>query len=72
MDGKYLSYTTIVQRLAKQREAEDAELTETARSEYGARFEEVFNYRRGSDFFVMRKPAIIAKHYRTLKGLPGL
>lgn len=71
MDGKYLTYTAIVARLAQLREAEDATLAETARSEYGSAFADTFKYRRGSNWFVMRKPSIIAKHYRALKGLSG-
>lgn len=71
VDGKYLTYTAIVARLAQQREAEDATLAEAALSEYGSAFAETFKYRRGSQWFVMQKPSIIAKHYRALKGLSG-
>ena len=67
-----MAYTTIVAQLAKQREAVDFALAQKAREEYGGDFESEFSYRRGSEVIVMTKPAVIARHYRTLQGLPSV
>ena len=68
-DGKELTYTLILERLAKERTAGYQQLSEDARKEYGDRFDEVFSYIKGGQRWVKSKACDIAKQYLKLKGL---
>lgn len=61
-----LKYTPLLAQLARERTAENARLAELAHQELTT---EQLTYRKGGKRFVMTKPAMIAAHYRRLKGL---
>ncbi|KAJ6452715.1 hypothetical protein C8R47DRAFT_263328 [Mycena vitilis] len=61
-----LKYTPLLSRLAQERKAENERLSVLARQELTT---EQLTYRRGSQYIVMTSPAMIAAHYRKLKGL---
>ncbi|KAJ7793534.1 hypothetical protein B0H14DRAFT_2533425 [Mycena olivaceomarginata] len=61
-----MKYTPLLKELAKERQAENERLADLARRELTA---EQLTYRKGGGHFVMTKPAMIAAHYRKLKGL---
>lgn len=73
--GKRLSVTGILKKMRSTRLAEDKDLANRARLEYGDRFQDIFWYRKGSTsgqdnhHLVMQKPCAIAKHYRERHGL---
>ncbi|KAJ6622807.1 hypothetical protein B0H10DRAFT_1944404 [Mycena sp. CBHHK59/15] len=63
-----MKYTPLLAQLAKERKAENEKLAELARRELTT---EQLTYRKGAQHYVMMKPAMIAAHYRKLKGLDG-
>jgi len=68
-DGKRLTYTLILERLAKERTARNQRLSRDARAEYGDDFDKVFSYTKGGKARVKTKPCHIAKQYLQLKGI---
>ncbi|KAJ6545133.1 hypothetical protein B0H10DRAFT_2033346 [Mycena sp. CBHHK59/15] len=61
-----MKYTPILKKLANERKEENEKLAALALSELTT---EDLSYRKGGKIYVMRKPAMIAAHYRRLKGL---
>lgn len=63
-DGKHLTFTVICRLLREERLAEDKELYERLKVEYGPSFGEIFTYRRGGQTYVMTNPTRVANKYR--------
>ncbi|KAJ7892544.1 hypothetical protein B0H14DRAFT_2686793 [Mycena olivaceomarginata] len=61
-----MKYTPIIARLAEERHAENQRLSDLALRELTT---EQLTYRRGSNYYVMKRPSMIANTYRRLKGL---
>jgi hypothetical protein len=68
-DGKKLTYTLILERLAKERTARYKQLSMDARMEYGDRFNNIFSYTKGGQCMVKSRTCDIAKQYCEMKGL---
>ncbi|KAJ7683782.1 hypothetical protein B0H17DRAFT_985676 [Mycena rosella] len=60
-----MKYTRILEALAKERKAENAQLADLARMELTA---EQLTYRKGSQRYLMTKDSMIAAYYRIFKG----
>ncbi|KAJ7601746.1 hypothetical protein B0H17DRAFT_1122912, partial [Mycena rosella] len=60
-----MKYTRILEALAKERKAENAQLADLARMELTA---EQLTYRKGSQRYLMTKDSMIAAYYRKFKG----
>ena len=63
-----MSYTAICGALKEERIAADHRLAVQARAEFGDSFEEMFEYRRGGEYFVRIKESAIAKWTSTCCG----
>lgn len=61
-----MKYTPLLARLSAERKAENTRLAEVAQRELTA---EQLTYRKGGQYYVMKKPAMIAAQYRKLKGI---
>jgi hypothetical protein len=62
-----MSYTAICKALKEERMANDHHLAEKARTDFGDRFEELFEYRRGGEHLVRNKDSAVARRYRDLQ-----
>jgi hypothetical protein len=66
VDGKHMTFSAITKCLCETRLADDKELAEVAKQEYGDLFAQTFSYRRGGKVFIMTDPTSIANRYRSL------
>lgn len=67
--GNNLCYTGVLNRLSQIRIAENIELAQRAKDEYGEKFAEIFRYRKSGKWVPKTKASQIAKQYRILHGM---
>ena len=67
-----MNITGIQAHLKRIRQAEDATLAAQARDEYGAKFSNIFTYKKSGVSHVKTKACDIAKQYRMLKGIENI
>jgi hypothetical protein len=62
------TYTQIFKELRASKKRADGELAKKAKEEFGDQFNSKFSYKKNGRRCVMRKPEVIARRYRDLKG----
>ena len=67
--SEHLGYTAILAKLADERSAENNQIAQLAKDEYGDSFATTFGYRRLGMWVPKTKAIDIAKQYRGINGL---
>ncbi|KAF9471374.1 hypothetical protein BDN70DRAFT_820084 [Pholiota conissans] len=67
VNGQQLGYTAILAQLEEERMAEDHQIAQLAREEYGPDFDRIFGYKKGKTWVTKTKSCKIAEQYRKLK-----